>query len=408
MTPDEIRSRLARLRRAGARLRARPARERVDRLADVLDAWRAPDSKWRRALLDALPQATGFSAAMVEEGLARGLDPWTGDALRGQVALELGDADRLRRSFEVVSVLLAGSIPMPSLQTMLAPLVLGSPVLVKPASRDPVTPGLVARSLEEVDPELGGAVDVVAFSGGDDACVRTLLEADCVVVTGSDATVAAVAGHADPSRRLVCYGHRLSVAVTGGQLRGAALGDAMARLALDVALWDQLGCLSPIELYVLGGGETAADDAADALAAALDTAERRWPRGAIDPRSAAAIAYERADAEMRAAAGRKAGVRASAGTRWTVVREDGPARRPAPLHRFVRVVPVPDPEALEQALRPLARHLAGIGVAGVGADALPDLGPVRVCPLGTLQSPPLGWRDDGRGLLRPLRSDPQE
>ena len=91
-----------------------------------------------------------------------------------------------------------------------------------------------------------------------------------------------------------------------------------------------------------------------------------------------------------------------------MVREDGPALRPAPLHRFVRVASARDLSALVEALRPLGPHLAGAALAGFGrrtgrvARALADLGASRICPAGALQRPPLAWRHDNRGVLAPL------
>ncbi len=414
MTPAEIRARLASLREAGAKLRRRPARETLDALARVVDGWSDPAGAWRHALETELPGATGFSAPMVREGLARGLDAWSGDALRELVAREIGAPERLDSArarlaagFGVTAVLLAGSIPMPTLVSLLAPLALRSPVLAKSASRDPVTPRLVARSLAETDAELAQCLEIVDVPGADAERIGALLEADCAVAIGSDETISAVRTRVRPDRRLVARGHRLSVAALGAAASGgAALEDVAERLALDVALWDQLGCLSPIAVYVVG--EDAADRVAAALARALAAAERRWPRGAIGGAAAAAIAHERADAELRRAAGRRVALHASQATLWTVLREDSAELRPAPLHRFVRVLPVRDAAALPAALAPLAPHLAGVAVEGFGshtsalARELADLGASRICAPGRLQAPPLAWSHGGEGVLIPI------
>ena len=39
---------------------------------------------------------------------------------------------------------------------------------------------------------------------------------------------------------------------------------------------------------------------------------------------------------------------------------------------------------------------------GALASALAALGASRICPLGTMQAPPLAWCHDGRGVLAPL------
>jgi hypothetical protein len=415
VTPAEIRDRLARLRDAGAALRRRGARARIDALAHALDGWRDPRSPWRAALEAELPAATGFSPAMVREGLARGLAAWTGDALRALVAAELGgpaalagDAPLAASGFGTSAAILAGAIPMPTLLALVAPLALGTPLLARASARDPVTPRLVARSLAETDAELGACVDVVSFPSASEPLVDALLEAECVSLTGSDETVSALRARVRGARRVLVHGHPLSLAALGpGATRGPALERAAAGLALDVALWDQLGCLSPIAVCAVDADPAAADRVADALARALERAEREWPRGRVDAAVAAEIAAARGEAELRAAAGRPLAVLASRGTRWTVVREDAPALRPGPLHRFVRVHPAEAPEDFLAALAPLARHLAAVAVAGFGpqaaalARALACAGASRVCAPGRLQAPPLAWHHDGEGVLAP-------
>ncbi len=408
MTPDALRARLAALRTAGAELRRRPAREVIDALAAVLDRWRDREAPERRALERDLPAATGFSAENVREGLARGLAPWRGDALRGLAERELRRGGAFARGHDVTSVLLAGSIPMPTLWAVIAPLALRSPALVKAASRDPITAALAARSISAINPGLGRCIDVVGFPGEDGACMAVFLAADCVVATGSDATIASLEPRIGASQVLLRHGHRLSIAVLGPRAcAGAALGEAARGLALDTALWDQQGCLSPVAVYVVADTEACRRVGA-ALAQALDAIGRTLPPGVVEPRAAALAAHERAGAELRAAAGRDVVLHRAADSTWTVVCEADSAARPAPLHRFLRVHPVTSVDQLEEALAPLAAHLAGTALAGFGESEpaieqrLRSLGASRVCAPGELQSPPLDWPRDGLAALGSL------
>jgi hypothetical protein len=400
-SPDEVRAALERLRRAGAALRRRPARETLASLARVLEGLRDAGSPSRRALETELPAATGFGPEVVREGLARALAPWDADALFAVVERELGGVDALegrRRAFvsgfETTAVVLAGALPTPTLLALLAPLVLRSPVLAKTSSHDALSALLFAQAFAAADPELGACAEALHFPGSDSACVEALCAADCVVATGSDATVGELAARVRPPQRFVGYGHRLSVAALGPD----AARDAAERLALDIALWDQLGCLSPLAVYAVGGA-----DPAEALAEALSAAEARWPRGRVAPEAAALAAHERAAAEMRGAE-----LWTGGGGAWTLVRERDARWRPAPLHRFVRVHPVADVAALLDALRPLGPHLACVALEGFGpaAEALTTAcagaGASRVCSPGQMQAPPLDWPRDGQGLLAPL------
>jgi hypothetical protein len=163
-----------------------------------------------------------------------------------------------------------------------------------------------------------------------------------------------------------------------------------------------------VAIFVVDPEPEGSDRVARALARELAAAESRWPRGVIDPAAAAAIRQERDAAEMRAASGRHVFVQASPGTAWTVVREDGPDLRPAPLHRFVRVHPVASLDALRPALAPLGPHLAAVALEGFGgataglARDLARLGASRICRPGQLQAPALAWRRDGLPLLLPM------
>ncbi len=415
MTPDDIAEQLSSLRAAGAQLKRRPFREVLEALGAVLEGWRDPDSAWRRELEQRLPSLTGFTAPLVREGLRCAFEGWTSDALQRLAIRELGPLDELDvasnhnlSSFDTTAVLLAGSIPMPSLLALIAPLALRSPVLAKAASRDPLTPQLVARSIAETDAELGHCIQIASFPAARDDLTEALLQADCICATGSDATIAALRARVRPPRQLVSDGHRVSIAAVMPPENADQRIDLAQRLAVDVALWDQLGCLSPVAVYVVDPEPSHADALGEALAAALAHAEKAWPRGSIDALAAHAIAQQRAEAELRCAAGRRVTVHCSESTAWTLIVEDASGLRPAPLHRFVRVIPVPDLARAFDAIRPLGPHLAAVAIEGFGehtievARALAGIGASRVCAPGSLQSPPLDWRHAGRGVLAPL------
>jgi hypothetical protein len=401
----EVRAALLRLRHAHPGLRER--RDVVDVLGSLLDALAAPESTSRDALAGALAGETGFELRTVQAGLELALEEWTGDALRALLRDELGRTPTRRAAgFPTTAVLLAGAIPMPSLLSLLLPLAVGSPVLARPGRHDRVTAPFLAGELARLDPALAPCLEITGFPTHDEDALAAFLEADCVVVTGSDETVGRIEARIPPSRRLVRYGHRVSVAVipiAAGDPRWPAVADG---LALDVALWDQLGCLSPVAVYVVGRGGLVPEEIEQEMVRAFEAVEPRLPRGKLGAEAATAEAHERAEAELRAAS--DPALRLHCGAAWTLVCERDLRFRNAPLHRFVRVHAVADAAELQTALAPLSRHLAGVAFEPGESSpepwlsALQRVGPSRICRPGRLQAPPLAWSHDGQGPLRPL------
>jgi len=413
---EQVEAAKGRLDVARRRLVARSPEGILSVLATVFDQWRDPQSKWRQRFREEFPQTSGFSREVAENGLDLALAEWTGDALRRAVEAELqGTAlgsPRWVSPFSMTSVVLAGAIPMPSLLAMVLPLCVRSPVLVKSAARDPITPRLLAESLAEVDPELGRCIEVVSFSGSDGESLTRFLAAECVVASGSDETIAAVSARIRPSQRFVAYGHKLSIAIVrAGTRNDEELGAIAEALSVDIALWDQLGCLSPVAAFVMGeNAEKTIDVLGPALADSLARRQSEWPRGEISLEAAAAIRGQREEARMRAAGGSSIGIWASEGTEWTVIGEADLEWRPNPLHRFIRLHPLEREDQLPEVLSPVVRNLSSVALAGFENDSertaiaqlLSQRGAGRVCRAGRLQAPPMDWYHDGLPLVLPL------
>ena len=366
--------------------------ERIEPLGRVLDALAEPDSPAREDLERDLPAATGLAPSTVRAGLDLAMASWGSTGLRELITNELrDDPPALEATPLLTAVVPAGSIPMPTIEAMLAPLVLGSAAILRPASRDAATARAFARLVAKEDTELGDAIAIVDFPREDGAAWDAFLDADAVIASGNDETIETLRRMTPRDTRLVGYGHRFTLGVVACP---AAMTTARA-FARDISLWDQLGCLSPIAVFVLGD----ADGWADALALALEDVGRELPRGAVPISAAAAIHRERAEGEFRGAS--DGATRVIAGQAWTVVREADAAWRPAPLHRFVRVVPVESAAHLAEVLRPVRGHIATVAILPEEAALVGDLQARQAAP-GTCQAPPLDWHHDGKGTLRPL------
>jgi acyl-CoA reductase-like NAD-dependent aldehyde dehydrogenase len=276
-------------------------------------------------------------------------------------------------------------------------LAIGSAVLCKVAAGEPYLATAFAESVREADPALGESLAAVYWPGTSAPHLEAALRgAEAAVAYGSDESVRQVAARVRPGTLLLTYGHRLSLAVVGE----GAPPDAAARAALDVAFYDQQGCVSPHTLYVLGDAAAFAE----AMGAALDRLEGLHPRGPLRPGEAAAIRQARDEAEWKPGARLVGG--AGDDLRWTVILDEADrALRPSPLMRTVRVHPlhtVAELPALVQAVRP---WLQTCGFAGRPADAerlALLLGVSRICPLGRAQFPRLQWHHDGQAVLSRL------
>src|SRR5438552_1646479 len=196
------------------------------------------------------------------------------------------------------------------------------------------------------DPVLAATVVTAYWPGGEVAREDAALgRAAVVVATGGDATLAALAPRL--GRRLIAHGPRWSVALVGR----AGAGDVDA-IALDTALHDQRGCLSPHAVYVT-------DDArafAERLAAALDGLGARLPPGpaSVDARAAARLVA--AEAEWAP------GAAVLGGAGGTVIYEDVPAFRPTAGRRTVRVHPLRHVRELPELLPPARIECLGLAV----------------------------------------------
>ncbi len=411
---ERVRAAQGRLTRAGEALRARSLRDRIAAVARVLEDWTKPDSPWRRELIESFSQTSAFDRGTVAEGLESALRAWQPARLRAaaerELACVLEDAKGAAPSRELApydwtAVLAGGTIPMPTLLSSLLPLVVGSPVLLRETSKDPVTGGLLARSLAERDSDLARAFEPIEFATDDVAALENLLAAPCVVATGSDETMRAIASRLRPDQRFVAYGHRVSIAVLGPQT--ASDRDAIAHgLALDVARWDQTGCLSPVVGHLVGLGDAEGEAFARAVADALESLSTTMPRGELPVSARALLSAERADARMRAASGRATLFERSDAV---VVLEAEPGARPAPLHRFLRLVPLPSLSALPFALAELDAPLSNVAIAGFASAEragleriLERFGTSRLSVPGQLQTPPIDWPRDGLPLFTPL------
>jgi len=398
----------------------------VDLLAELARNWLQPDDPFRQQALAEGPAQTGFSRATLERGLDSFFRGLTEANLRRLLRQDLGD-ERALDGFQpaqephrmiraqgprLLVHVAAGNLPDPSLQALVLGLLVKSAQFMKCASAGSFLPRLFGHSLRALDPKLAACLELAAWPGGRADLEEVLLrEADCVMVSGRDDTVAALRAQTPVTTRFVGYGHRVSFGfISAGVLQQRTMEGLADRAAADVSAWDQWGCLSPHLFYVQTGADQQVPlQFAEALAAALQRREALQPRGALPPERAALIASRRELYAVRAACTATTRMWASArSTAWTVVYEEEPDFQVSCLDRFVYVKPVTSLARALQAAEPVRLHVSTVALAAPAAqqaalaEELAAWGVRRICPLGRMQEPPWTWHHDGRPALGDL------
>lgn len=409
-------------------LATRSTHDLIAIIAQLARQWREPSFPLRQRLLEASPRQTGFAPATLAAGLDAFFEEITEENLHLLIQQDLGHRQRLEnfsssepefksgraaiaRGPRLMAHVAAGNIPNSVLFSIILGLLVRSAQFVKCASGFALAPRLFAHSIYEMEPKLGACLEIAEWRGGNEPLEAALFgEAELVTATGSDEAIEAIRRRVPPRVRLVRYGHRVSFGfISKESLRLAHLPGLAARAAVDVAAWNQLGCLSPHLFYVEHGGQATAEQFAEVLADELARREQSDPRGAVSVEVSAVIASRRAAHAMRGAHSPDTRVWSSEGsTAWTVVYEADPEFRLSCLHRFIYVKAV---ASLSEALRAaeiLRGRISTVGIAapehaaGNVALELARRGVPRICPIGRMQRPPLAWRHDGRPALGDL------
>jgi hypothetical protein len=405
--PEALRSGLSRLREAAVALRRQRPAAVLAALERVRQAWLAPDSRWLERAVHEVAATTGFHPQMVRHALPLHFAPLHSRAIRRLFAEEgvpLAGASRgNRQAPQVVVFVLAGNLPGLAVWPAFLALAAGCALVLKPAAGDPAFPELLQESVETLAPELAAALWVLPWRGGDRAVEDVLFAgADVVVAQGSDTTIA------DLSARLpgkfVGYGSRLSFAFVGWEVmrHPPARRSAARRLAYDVSVWDQRGCLSPHVCLVGCEKEDSLELFARAVAEELTRLARCLPARQKSVWEEAAIRQFREEAAWSGAQL----LGSEADSTWSVSVEKHPHLRPTCGLRCLRLQPVRSWEEVAAAIGPHRRTIEAAGIAasakrsGEIKELLRAAGVANVVALGQMQRPTLAWKPGGRPRLR--------
>ena len=306
-------------------------------------------------------------------------------------------------------VVLAGNVVTGAARAVGWPLLFGWPVLAKASSGDDTLARLLEAALAESDPELGDAYRSITYPAEHESLNAALFEqADAVAVYGSDRTVNTLRAQLGATVSFLAHGHGLGAAyIARDALHARDAAQLAARgLALDVAAYDQRGCLSPHVAWVERGGLVSPEHFAELVHAELSLLATTLPRGTLPLDSASAQVSWRGIGAMRGTL--------LEGSGFAVSYEDSGPLRVSPGYRNLQVIALDDADQLTTKLAPLGVHLKCLGFAATPATAeelrvrllrlLPARVAPRVCRVGEMQCPPVHALHDGlpawEGLLR--------
>lgn len=389
---------IARARDAGAALRAAESERVIAAISRAAARIADPGSRLGEEARTMLPVRSGLSEANVEHTLRSSLAELGPERLRAaRHAFERATHGRATVPVRLAGMVLAGNVYSAALRPIAWSLLMRVPTIVKPSSSDEGLAELFAVALAEADPELGECVALLRFARSDAAMLSAMANrCDVVHAWGSDRSVAEIRAALPATTSFVAHGHGLGAAyVPASTLSSAAATEEIAaKIALDVALYDQRGCLSPHFVLVERGGAVPAFELARALSErGLATYARAIPRGTLPLHTGAMQVQWRGVGAARG--------ELFEGDGWAVTYEAREALRLSPGWRNVAVHEIDGAEELGARLEPFGVHLKALGVAGAldvrwnVARALPAPLAPRVSEVGAMQTPGLLAATDG-------------
>jgi len=384
-------------------LAERPVDEILAALDRVCRRWLDRSDPIRQEAEDRIATGTGLAPAMLADGLSQMIRRMQG--LPALLDADLGSRYALDRFIArpggirsmafgpgLLVCVFSGNVPGIPAFDMALGLALKSACLVRPAAEEPDFAPLFARSVAEVDPDLGACLHVARWAHDDAAPYQ---RAGAVLAYGSDGSIAAIRRLVPGGVRFIGHGHRLSFACVAAE---AATAETASRLALDVAMYDQQGCVSPHMAFIERGGPLSPAAFARAVADALAGLQERMPRGRLTLEEAVALRSARDEAEFTA----DACYLSPGDLAWAVVHHEEPDFRPSPLGRFLWTYAVDRLADVAPLVAPHSAYLQTVAFAGADAgrlalaEALGRVGVSRVAPVGLVQEPHPLWRHDGR------------
>ncbi|HEX2877232.1 MAG TPA: acyl-CoA reductase [Polyangiaceae bacterium] len=334
-------------------------RARLERLLEAARELANPEKSPGQALRARLLETTGLSGPGIERGITHSLEAAPSEAELQALLASTPHAPRAH-------VLLSSNVFVGALRAIAIGVASSAQVCVRASRRDPA----LAEALHALVPELFQLVSALTPGAGEHLWSY-----------GSDTTLADLRASLPPGVWFHPHGSGFGAVIVDA---ASWTPEGARPIALDTALFDQQGCLSPRVVVLVGSAEQARI-VAQALATALQELEIELPPGT---KSQAELAEARRDRDTAAYAFELF----EAGSGWVSCASELVV---PPSFRSLHVVDARDAVAT---LRPFQAHLTCVSA---NTQALRDqlqqaFSGSRVMALGEMQRPPLDGPVDRR------------
>ena len=344
-----------------------------------------PERALGRQAREALPPRAELSPEMFDWALQTTLETVTHETLRAcRDALARDLHPHRSVPARLHAVVLSSNLCTASIKPIVWSLLVGAPVALKLAASDDGLTELFALALTLADEELGQCVMPTRFSRADEPLTKSLFAAaDAISIYGGDHTVHTLSEWVPAGAERIAHGHGLGAAFVARE--DADLEAFATGLALDVAAYDQRGCLSPQVVFVEGSdrGRSFASLLADALS----------PLATSLPRAQLSVPHATRQVQWRRV-GEALG-ELFEGDGYAVAFDARGPLRACPLARNIAVHTVADRSELSERLMHFGVHLKCLAAQSEVGPLPPPLCP-RLSAPGFMQRPTLLDLHDGR------------
>jgi hypothetical protein len=302
----------------------------------------------------------------------------------------------------VTAILASGNIPGVPLAPAILLAASGCPVVIKSSKNERAFMPWLLKAFRAAHPSFPERIFADYWESGGEQLKLLLSKADKILVFGANRTIEQLRG-IYPGK-VIGFGHKISFAYVDSADYQQQTGE---KLALDVALFNQQGCLSVQALFVRGGGDRVkkwADEFTNSLsrcmqkfgAGAMTTQAKMRRNSTIEALQLQNVPFVRYEHEPGCV---------------TVLPEFSPEYLIG--NCFVEIIPVQSEKDVANQLKTFREYLQGIAVATDKANFIrlkknfEQQGFSYVCEPARLQAPPLDWPNSGvvlpEGFLSPIR-----